>query len=46
VSSTAAAILGALLSFLASGIIFLAYSLSRTRERLARVEQRLEDHRR
>jgi len=43
VSSTAAAIVGALIGFIASGIVFLAYSLSRTRERLARLEQKVED---
>ena len=42
-SAEAAAILGTILGFIASGVVFLAYSLSRTRERLARLEQRLED---
>jgi len=43
VSTAAASVVGAVLGFMASGIIFLAYSVSRTRERVARVEQRLDD---
>ena len=45
-STAAASIVGAILGFQASVLGFLALSLSRTRERLARVEQRLEDNHR
>lgn len=45
-SETAAAIVWALLAILASATAFLAYTLSRTREQLARLEQRVEDWRR
>jgi hypothetical protein len=41
-SAEAAAIIGSILGFVSSGVIFLAYSISRTRERLARLEERLE----
>lgn len=42
-SGTAAAIVSAILGFVGSAVVFLAYSLSRTRERLARLEQHVED---
>lgn len=42
-SDTAAAIVGALFGVLASGVVFLAYGLSRFRERLARLEQHVQD---
>lgn len=45
-SDQAAAVLGAVLGFQASAIVFLAYAVSRFRERLARLEQALEDRRR
>ena len=45
-SAEAAAIIGTILGFVVSGVVFLAYSLSRTRERLARLEQRLDDEER
>lgn len=37
------AVLTAVLGFQSSAIVFLAFGLSRTRERLARIEQQLED---
>lgn len=45
-SDQAAAIVGAIIGFQSSALIFLAYSLSRFRERLARLEQSVEDHHR
>jgi hypothetical protein len=42
VSAQAAAIIGAILGTMVSAICFLAYSLSRTRERIARIETLLE----
>jgi hypothetical protein len=42
-SSTAAAIVGTLLGFIVSGVMLLAFSVSKLRERLARLEQRVAD---
>lgn len=42
-STAATAVVSALLGAQSSAIVYLAYGLSRMRERLARVEQRVED---
>ena len=42
-TTEAATVVGGILGFLFSALIFLAYGLSRTRERLAKIEQWIED---